>query len=226
MSDASQAPVEYVKRASQTKAGKDREDEFLHALGRFVVNFSRAETALQAVLWHYAKTHETIARCLFSGVHIDVGMNYIRRIAEATNAPKEDREDLDRLFAQLRVINKVRNDILHHGIHSDAEGNAFLTNALLAHLPQNVTVMPISVEELNKMTTDVRQIVVTLIVRHAGRMPVQSDENRRALEEFVRAPWRYKPLVRRSLRCTTEEKYPRSRKRPPKPPRQPEPSRP
>ena len=224
MSDTPKAPVKYSKVASQTDAGKEHEKALFHALGRFVVNYARAEEAIQFVLWHYAKTHESIARCVFSGVRVKDGMSFIKKIAEVTGATTKTQRDLKDIFDQLGVITSVRNEIMHHGIQSIADGNAFITNALLAYLPERLTIIPISPTDLDNMTADIRKIIVTLYVQHAGRPPLQSEENRRVIDEFVRAPWRYKPLVRHPLSPAGTEKSPRARKQTPKRTLRPPPS--
>jgi hypothetical protein len=187
--------------------------------------FAHVEEAIQLTLWHYAKTHQTIARSVFSGVRVKDGMSFIKRIAEATGAPTEIQEELGNLFAQLHKITDTRNEVLHHGAQSVARGNAFVTNALLAHLPDKITLIPISPATVDEMTADLRKIIVTLHARHAGRPAPEGALERRMTENVVSSPWRYTHLVLRPESRTAAEKSPRTRRRDPKQPRQPPASR-
>jgi hypothetical protein len=214
-------PFNYGIPASETPAGKAREAAYYSALGRFVAMFAIVEAAIQYTLWHYAKTSEAVAKSIFSGVKVKTGISFIKRLAEATGVSEGGRKELEDAFTQLNTITDARNEILHHGAQSVASGAAFVTNEFLAHLPDRVTLFPISPDSLDDMTADLSKIILLLHWKHAGRPSPLSKQNERMFEAVLSAPWRYTHLVLRPIPQAVVGKPPSARKPSPKPPRSP-----
>jgi hypothetical protein len=208
----------YKIPASETKEGKEHLRAYYEALGRFVDMFARVETAITLTLWGYAGTDPTIARIIFAGTQTKIGAEYIKQIAKATNAAEEKRSDLEDVLQQFGIITGVRNDILHYGATSVAEGSAIVSNALKAK--GEPSFFPISPDTLGAMTTDLRKIAMHLNYRHLGRPWPRSALGRMALDEVLRSPWLYKHRVQSSSRTKAARSL-LPRKRGPKPPRQP-----
>jgi len=180
--------------AADTPEGKERIRAYYEALGRFVDMFAVVETAVTLTLWTYAKTKSEIAKIILAGVRIDQGCNFIKQLATASDSSAENRADLECVFQQLGIITGVRNDTLHFGAQSVAEGRAIVTNSLKAK--GEPTVFPISPDMLNDMTADLRKIVVHLNHKHLGRpMPLLGTLERDALASVFQSPWRYKHPV-------------------------------
>jgi hypothetical protein len=173
--------------ASQTPEGRKRLAEYYEALGRFVDVFSRVEAAVTLTLWHYAKAPPEIAKVVFSGTKVDVGSQYIKQIASATNVPQELREDLEDVLQQLGIINRARNYIMHYGAEPEsvARGNAIVSDALKAK--GEPTSFPISPILLEQMTADLHKIITHLNVRHLGKRNPHT-----LLTDPIEAGWRYK----------------------------------
>jgi hypothetical protein len=181
-------PLFYSIPASHTKEGQERLRAYYEALGRFVDKFSRVEAAVTRTLWHYAKTPPEVAKVAFSGVKVEVGMQYIKQITKATNVEQESRDDLEDVFQQLGIINGVRNDVLHYGADFVAEGRAIVSDALKAKgEPYS---FPISPTALDQMTADLDKIIAHLKILHLG-----NHRGYTIVGNPVYSPWRYKHPV-------------------------------
>lgn len=208
----------YTVPAAETKEGKERLRAYYEALGRFVDMFARVETAITLTLWAYAKTKPEIAKVIFAGAKIEIGSTYIKQLSEASGAPQEARDDLLDVLQQVGIINGVRNNVLHYGAVSVAEGNAIVSNALKAK--GEPTEFPISPAALDSMTVDLRKITFHLNYRHLGRPTPRSAYGQALLDSVFRAPWRYKHPAPPKAR-TKAAAHRKPRKRGPKPSRQP-----
>ena len=128
----SKKPFNYVIPASATKEGEERLRTYYEALGRFIDMFSAVETAMTLTLWHYAKTPPEVAKIILAGVKIELGITHIKKLVVDTGAFPDKQADLEYVLQQLGIVNGARNDILHFGATSIAEGQAIVSNALKA----------------------------------------------------------------------------------------------
>jgi hypothetical protein len=193
----------YTVKASDTEEGKRRLQEYYSALGRFIDMFAQVETALTFTLWHYAKTPPEIAKIIFSGDRVDNSSQYIKQIAEATNATQDLRDDLTYIFDQLGIINGNRNHIVHYGAQSIAEGDGLVSNAFKAKGEPKE--FPVSPTALDDMTADLRKISFHLRYRHYSGANLHIHGNQdgaEALNDVLRAPWQYKPPPQTKSRST------------------------
>src|SRR5215217_3261382 len=112
--------------------------KYYDAVGRFVSMFSTVEEYMQRALWRCSGIAAPIAPAIFSGTRVDAASGYIKRIAEAQNWPKEEREELDEIVSQLSEITRLRNDILHYGANWSSPTELTVSNELLAHTPAKI----------------------------------------------------------------------------------------
>lgn len=182
----------YPTPARETPDGIKREQEYHAALGRFVDRFAHAEMTVPFVLRHYAKLPVATGRALLSGVRVDQAKSLLGRLADAEIMSKEDWGDLEPTLQHLGIINGRRNEILHHGAESVAEGRAFVTNALMALTEDRITSFAISPAILDDMTADLRKIILHLLTRHTGRPEMKAQSTRDWIASKLREPWRYK----------------------------------
>ena len=208
----------YKIPASETAEGKARLLAYYAALVRFVDMFSRTEAVVTLCLWGYAGTKVPVARIVFAGTPLKIALGYIKEIAKATNVSPETRQDMESVFQQLSIITGVRNDILHYGATSVAEGQAIVSNALKAKGDPNI--FPISPEALDDMTTDLRKIAMHLNYRLLGRPWPRGALGQVALNGVLQSPWRYKHRAQPSKQTKAARSHP-PHKRGPKPPRRP-----
>jgi hypothetical protein len=105
----------------------------------------------------------------FSGTRAGTAGSFVRRICEAAGVESATQDKLKEVFAQMTTITTMRDNVLHYGARSVAEGDGVVTSALRAHIPDRVVTFLISPSILNDMTSDLRQAIYLLLSRHVGR---------------------------------------------------------
>jgi len=113
---------------------------YMFALGNFISMFSALEAKLQAALWKFAGVTPPGAQAVFSGVRVNGAMQFINRLADAQNWDKARKDELQFMFAQLGIINRLRNDLLHYGASwQELEDETFvITNKPFVHVPERI----------------------------------------------------------------------------------------
>jgi hypothetical protein len=159
------------------------------ALGEFVDVFSKVETAMHVALRWYAKVSPGVARAVFSGVRLDQASDFLNRLARTGEITPDKWEKLSPIVAQARIINKMRNRILHEGVGGIGQGQAFVTNALRSLTEDLIDTIPVPIEHIKAMTLDLRKIFIHLAVHHVGR--VASDNH--TIDAALECPWLYIP---------------------------------
>lgn len=211
-------PLHYEIMASKTPDGRAREQAYYEALGRFVQMFAEVERVMAQTLWHYAGTKQNVAKIVFAGTQSDTAANYIKAVAKTTGVNEESNQDLENILQQFGIIRGARNDILHYGATSIAEGKGIVSNAWKAKTEP--TIFAISAESLQHMESDLRKIIAHLGYRHLGRPRPRGALGQFALEQALQRPWHYKHRAQPKLQTKTVKSQP-TRKRGPKLLRQP-----
>ena len=80
-------------------------------------------------------------------------MGYINRIADAEKWTSEKRQDWQKIFSQIGLINRLRNDILHYGTTTFGSVRV-VTNAAAAHTPERIREIHIKPAILDKASQD------------------------------------------------------------------------
>lgn len=180
----------------------DQVDDYWHALGQFIDGFAWIESEMQLLIWQETKVPADMAKAIFSGFRLDQAKDLINRAREASGKTEDKR--LKRAFAQLTVITKARNDIVHYG--ATFVGEVFsVSNAIAAHVPNRIRETDVSPKVLLAMIADLYTIGNALsayqqellrpdlspdwepaVVKHF-------DEGIKRLHQFADAPWQYKP---------------------------------
>ncbi len=139
---------------------------YMFALGNFISMFSALEAKLQAALWKFAGVSPPGAQAVFSGVRVNGAMQFINRLADAQNWDKARKDELQFMFAQLGIINRLRNDLLHYGASwQELEDETFvITNKPFVHVPERIQETRITPEILKDAAFDTAQILLRLIV--------------------------------------------------------------
>jgi hypothetical protein len=215
----------YIERPilnpAETEEGKARAREYRLALGTFIDTFAKVEQAMFFVLTWRTKTKTQVARAVFSGARTDTASGFLRRLADVGSIDTAEWDKLEPVLNQLRIINDLRNTLLHNTTTGVESGRGFVTDAIRALNQDRMRVFPISPAILDTMTHDCRKIFLHLIVQHAGR-PVVLLGKHPELDEILRAAWRYIPPQQAPIR--PKESKSRSRRRldsdqqPPRPP--------
>lgn len=110
---------EYQSFVEDALARMERGPAYYTALGRFVSDFARVETTLQQTLWMAAGAPVTVARAVFSGLKVEGCLQFIKKIADAKKWKPAQKQRLEEITERLGPLNKLRNDILHHGVSID-----------------------------------------------------------------------------------------------------------
>ena len=168
-------------------------DRYWRALGKFVDQFSEIETGMHLLLWERTRTRMEIAQAVFSGVRIKEAMSLINRVAEVRPLSKEAKADQDYIFAQLRLITDVRNDILHYGAINLQPGELLVTNWLVALTESRKRSILVSSQILLNLTRDLRKIQAHLIEHHLWREAGLPSPLSRSDLRLLNASWKYTP---------------------------------
>jgi hypothetical protein len=197
------------KPASATEEGRARARDYYLALGSFITSFAQVEAAMfYALAWH-AKTQRPVATAIFSGTRIDQAASFMRRLAEVNQIDAAEWALLEPVLQQVRLINEIRNAILHYGAKGIYEGRALVADALRALTPEKTKTYLISPEILADLNYDCQKIYRHLIVRHSGRAPLRGEHP--ALEGVLASAWRYTPAQQAPTRPRAD-KSPHSRR--------------
>ncbi len=194
-------------------------EPYLLALGRFVSTFSQVEMMLQHVLWKFSKTAEPTAQAVFSGVRPETAMQFITRIAAAQKWKAKRKEEIEYVFSQLGMINKLRNDLLHYGASMEDEltDTWLITNARFVHIPERIQELRITPQLLLDAQADLAQILIRLIFLAWSRnMPT---ETRAVFRELREGAWRYKPPQRDQPVRKKQNKHQERKRQPPSSPK-------
>jgi len=191
-------------------------DKYHLSLGRFVSAFSLVEATLLRVLWTLAHLQAPYAQAVLSGVRIEGAMSLINRIADAEHWPAETRAKWKAVFDQLGIINKLRNDLLHHGamMHGDVW---LVSNRPVAHHEDRIREIQITPATLDDARVDLEYIHLHLIVLGGPGTGIYVATPVRALNrKLQRYAWRYKSPPRADWGQMTPS-IPRKRQRQQKP---------
>jgi hypothetical protein len=84
------------------------------ALGKFVEFFAHTEGVLFIYLSLCIKINVKEAKAVFSGLHVDQIIKHIRRLWQISKPDETVRAAVDVALTQLKLINGLRNSIVHH----------------------------------------------------------------------------------------------------------------
>jgi len=181
-------------------------------LGWFIGQFSTLENVMQRTLWFYSGVDEPVAKALFSGIKIDASIQQIRFMISEKPLDDLSSKALDHALRQAADINKVRNDLLHHGAffvigEGDREEDLVISNDRLLRTSGKLRRTLISALDLYKMGDDIRRINVIL------HLVMQCyDQSQNQIEAELKQPWLYKPRQPRKKNHTPHP-APQSRRR-------------
>jgi hypothetical protein len=201
----------------------ERDPDYHAALGRFIEQYAEAEFAMASLLWGVAKVSAPIARAIFSGVRSEGASQFIVRIFDVIDAPKEHKEEFKFITAKLKLIRDARNLVIHDETRRGRDGIPYLvTNRRVALDKERLRERPMSAAILQQMTDDLEKIVGHLLLLLA-----QSKNAPKAEIEFIKdvyateldAPWQYKPPLIQQPKSTRRKPQGRKKRQVPIDPR-------
>lgn len=188
-------------------------DAYYLALGKFLSQYANVEEALRACLWQLAGLKFPVAQAVLGAVRADQAMGDITRVIDALGWPSEKKSDVETVFAQLRIINKLRNDIVHRGARLQADGNWLTSNAAIIHTPKKLVETVFSASKLDAARSDLFSIRAALISLTWGEKAAEGLED--WAKPALAGAWQYMPLG--SERKTGKSQQ--ARRKPPRPPK-------
>jgi hypothetical protein len=90
------------------------------------------------------------------------------------------------------MISNVRNELVHYGASSTAEG-LIVTNARVAHIPSKIRSQIVSSETLEALRIDLGTINIKLMFELYQDWPDIFDALNEPIAQLGPTPWRYKP---------------------------------
>ena len=170
------------------------DNAFALAVGRLSLAWTDAETDTYRVLVRYAGVSDAVGRALFHGTRSRQIVSMIEAILRNTNASKVRHENISRVFAQLELINRMRDRIVHHAGDQVAyfalDGTRVLTNDARASHADTRFVYEVPTTLIDNMTDDLH-----LICNHLNMHWSQQGEDFKPWSEEPAdaSAWRYKP---------------------------------
>ncbi len=93
---------------------RGEDEEFERALGQFMIAWADAEAELLRVLIHYTRVSKGIGRAIFSGTRAKAMIDFMRNVIHNEGMPENRASDLEHVFAQMVLINTMRDHLIHH----------------------------------------------------------------------------------------------------------------
>jgi hypothetical protein len=135
-----------------------------------VDQFAAVENLIRVYLWRLTGINQTMGAAVLSGVRMDQGISLINRALEA-QGDLLGKSALQRYFDQLGLINRLRNDLLHHGGWMDELNNIVVSNRPIAHTPDRIRTFAIPLRNLRNAIGDLETIYWVLTVHLAQGVP-------------------------------------------------------
>ena len=158
------------------------------ALGKFIHNFAQLEASAFLLLREKAGLTQDVAGALLSGTKAEQAFNLLKRLYDAKG--DEISESAQRALIQFGLINKARNEIVHHA--PDLESGDFTVSNRRKNIQSRAFIKEFTPEILEQMTNDVRTIYAAIHVWHIGPNAQAWDRHGRNWGELALAPWQYK----------------------------------
>ena len=168
-------------------------DRYWRSLGMFADAFADVETGMHILLWERARIPHEVSQALCSGVRIKEAMNLVRRVGEVYPVSAEILADQEYIFAQLNVITKLRNDVLHYGSKPLKTGEFVVSNWITALGQERLRRTVLSSAVLLDLARDLRKIQIHLIERHLWREPGLGSPFPKGDLALLDAAWKYIP---------------------------------
>jgi hypothetical protein len=167
--------------------------KYWESVGQFVSTYSSLEVNMQLASWTFAELSNPMARVLLGGsTRIDAAMTLISKMAVAQKWKKAKKSELNAIFSQLGHINKLRNDLLHYGATASKrnKGDWIISNRAVEDTRKKIRTTKITTEILNRLTQDVTNIELRLVLLAWGHL--MPTKTRRRFQQVRQQPWRHK----------------------------------
>ena len=118
MSEETPKPLQPIATSTVYRTGRTlatiHDPSYWQALGEFIEAFSGAEMGLLHYLTSCAKVRNDVARALFSGVHVDQMISFVRRVWQVIPPDADIAEKMSGVLEQFKIISDTRNSLVHY----------------------------------------------------------------------------------------------------------------
>jgi hypothetical protein len=180
-------------------------------LGNFVEAFANLEAMMFQSLRFYARLDIDTARALFSGTRVDGAMQYVRRIWEVRPIAPGRKVDMENVFGQIKLINDLRNKIIHYGTFVTSDKGRITSTIARALTPDRVEEHRATKKDLAAMVDDIR-LINTALMWDFVPLPTGTVATLTQQTPILLQPWRYKPEPRAARRKAAQGKKQRPRR--------------
>lgn len=165
-------------------AGIPSESEYYEHLGRLVTQYALVEQAIHIVARKISGLTDRDGRIVFSGMRIS---DIVQRIRALKSGDEKFLGEFNLCIAQFDLIGKQRDMFVHRAVHV-IEGKLLVTNTLTAKSIDLITADDFGIEDIKAMVAD----CIAIYLRLTYLIKVTPKEKEET-DDFVYAPWRYKP---------------------------------
>lgn len=193
---------------------KQKEAEYLHALGRFMHNFALLEVCINDIIVtlfmdEFDTQHRKIelTKAAMGGFRFSVARDTLKRLLRITNADEATRSEVDRVLSHVGEIHFLRDRLAHNAAGPTKLDGLWwfgCTNRVNIRELKDLEILYFTVEMLNDAADDLslaEQCITNAtdaIQKVIEKMAVAADPSFQPPSTEQPPPWRYKPsLLRR-----------------------------
>lgn len=166
------------------------DDPYFAALGRFITSYAGAEGYVHELVRKLSRLSEPRARVVFGGMRLGDLSERIRGLMRVSNAGAKTYNEVDACLTQLDIISTQRNKLVHRFVKYH-DKKIMVTNFQIAKSFASVELEYLTLNDFTNMDHDCTAITLRLIHVYAPKQRKASDP---ATLEWLRRPWRYKPV--------------------------------
>lgn len=171
----------------------ENDSPHFEALGRFIVAYANAETAVHLLARRLSGLSDTKARAVFGGMRLTDVIDRLRAIARADKLDRTVLDEMEACLSQLNVIADKRHNMVHRNVTVSDHGQIQVTNLTTAKSLRNFQFEAFSLVDIERLRADCLAIHIRLLL-----IENDSPEDELPMSEDVRtevyAPWRYIPV--------------------------------
>jgi len=180
--------------------------DYYARFGEFIHWYAIVERIVHYVFRHFSGLPEEVARTIDGGTALSSLVSLIRRVVKARNVSEVEQIELEALFDHLNHIMQLRDSLIHRGGENIGE-LVLSTNVHVARTRLDIEILELNLDDIKAAAHDCIQLFSRF-----ERLMWPDDERMKGAQEWLGAPWRYKP------RQPRKPNQPPSRSARPRPP--------
>ncbi len=170
-------------------ADVDPRTPMLRALGLFIMNYAKVETAIQEYARSLIGINDDQARILLSGRRVHDLVSTISDLLPKTQRSERECEEFRRLSVHLTRITKARDSLVHHGVTFVEDHRVLSHKAFVSRDRNKFPSQEFTLEQLHALVDDCAFMFIRLAAIREPRV-WQSGNTELAKKEAFQQ-WRY-----------------------------------